>query len=152
MGIKLIILLALLVGVLYCIHLLVKDYQAVTAPRLLRLLFKRDLSSSQKHKPYVRWKKILHHDAIQCARFVYCSLGYEPLHSEVQGGFVYMLTLPPREEDKSSMEAFQGAYDIGEAGKRSQDDTACRRNYPRCPFTSTTLFDIIEYLLKHQIF
>lgn len=32
----------LLLGVLYSIHILVQDYQAVTAPKLLRLLFKRD--------------------------------------------------------------------------------------------------------------
>lgn len=36
----------LMLGVLYSLHLLVKDYQALTGPKLLRLLFKRDANAT----------------------------------------------------------------------------------------------------------
>lgn len=43
----------LMLGVLYSLHLLVKDYQALTGPKLLRLLFKRDANATN---PMVRTK------------------------------------------------------------------------------------------------
>lgn len=43
---RLIILMGLMLGVLYSLHLLVKDYQALTGPKLLRLLFKRDANAT----------------------------------------------------------------------------------------------------------
>ncbi|KAJ8730924.1 hypothetical protein PYW08_002337 [Mythimna loreyi] len=111
---RLIILLALLVGVLYSLHLLVKDYQALTtASKLLRALFKRDLSSQSYTKPAVRWKRILLYDPIQCARYFYCELGAQPNNDEVLRGFVYMLTLDPTEQDSAAHSVFKEAYDYG---------------------------------------
>ncbi|XP_028034263.1 uncharacterized protein LOC114246085 [Bombyx mandarina] len=114
---RLIILLVLLVGVLYSLHLLVQDYQALTAaPKLLRFLFKRDLRSSQHLRGSVRWRRILQHDPIQCARYLYCDLGARPPNNSVGRGFVYMLTLKPHDEDLQSLEYFQMAYHRGQLG------------------------------------
>ncbi|RVE52642.1 hypothetical protein evm_002761 [Chilo suppressalis] len=147
MGIRLIILLALLVGVLYCLHLLVKDYQALTAPRLLRFLFKRDVNSfNNTVRPGVRWKMILMHDPIQCARYLFCDLGSRSSHTDVQKGFIYMLTLEPRQQDILSHEVFLKAYNYGTTLK---EERYCKTEYPLCPFDSKLLFELIEYLLKH---
>ncbi|XP_013175176.1 PREDICTED: uncharacterized protein LOC106123413 [Papilio xuthus] len=115
MGYKLIILLGLLLGVLYCIHILVQDYQAVTASKLLRFLFKRDTSPNYT-KPSVRWRKILMYDKIQCTRFLYCALGAAAEagpDGELPTGLILMLSLEPRGEDKDSLEVFQNAYEFG---------------------------------------
>ncbi|XP_026315625.1 uncharacterized protein LOC113226988 isoform X2 [Hyposmocoma kahamanoa] len=145
MGIKLIILLALLIGVLYCIHLLVKDYQALQAPKLLRMLFKRDVNL-QKTRPNVRWRKILQHDTIQCTRLLFCDLGVRPPDTEVRRGFVFMLTLNPHEEDSSSQTEFQKAYRFGKLGEEN-----CRREYPMCPFKASLLFELVQYLLHTNV-
>ncbi|XP_035434245.2 uncharacterized protein LOC118265465 isoform X1 [Spodoptera frugiperda] len=145
MGIKLIILLALLVGVLYSLHLLVQDYQALTAAsKLLRFLFKRDLSSQMYTKPAVRWKRILLCDPIQCARYFYCELGAQPVNNEVLRGFVYMLTLEPTEQDSYAHSVFKEAYDHG-----MMYPDRCREKYPMCPFESSLLFQLIRYLVHH---
>ncbi|XP_063822994.1 uncharacterized protein LOC135072898 [Ostrinia nubilalis] len=151
MGVRLLILLALLVGVLYCLHLLVKDYQALTAPRLLRMLFKRDTNSMNESisdwSPHVRWRMILHHDPIQCARYLYCELGATSnKHTELQHGFVYMLTLNPKEVDRTSRDVFIQAYNYG---VKHQNPGHCRNEYPYCPFDYSLLFQLIDYLL-HQ--
>ncbi|XP_021201412.3 uncharacterized protein LOC110384450 [Helicoverpa armigera] len=144
MGIKLIILLALLVGVLYSLHLLVQDYQALTAAsKLLRFLFKRDLSSQNTVKPAVRWKRILLCDPIQCARYFYCELGAQR-NNEVLQGFVYMLTLEPTENDSSAHAVFKEAYEHG-----LMNPTKCKEKYSMCPFNASLLFELIRYLLRH---
>ncbi|XP_072939162.1 uncharacterized protein [Epargyreus clarus] len=147
MGIKLIILLALLIGVLYGIHILVQDYQAITAPKLLRLLFKRDVSSHHQYKPHVRWRKVLQYDPIQCARLLYCDLGVEAPDSEVGRGFIFMLTLEPREEDKSSLDVFKKAYQFGRLYRKEEH---CRNKYPMCVFKAKLLIDLIQYLLQNH--
>ncbi|CAG4972171.1 unnamed protein product [Parnassius apollo] len=148
MGFKLIILLGLLLGVLYCIHILVQDYQAVTAPKLLRILFKRDISSHQHNRSNVRWRKILMYDRIQCIRFLYCELGTRPLDEEIRRGFVLMLSLEPREEDSSSLVIFKQAYEYGQHSHSGIN--YCRKKYPMCPFQSSLLIDLIKYLLRHH--
>ncbi|XP_063384418.1 uncharacterized protein LOC134670535 [Cydia fagiglandana] len=146
MGIKLIVLLGLLLGVLYCIHLLVQDYQALSAPRMLfRFLFKRDVNAQNYTKPHVRWRRILLHDPIQCARYLYCDLGARPSDTEPRKGFVVMLTLDPHAEDKLSHEVFAKAY---ESGKLNSDAEYCKKKYYMCPFDAGFLFEIIQYLLK----
>ncbi|KAJ8721632.1 hypothetical protein PYW07_002407 [Mythimna separata] len=143
---RLIILLALLVGVLYSLHLLVQDYQALTAAsKLLRFLFKRDLTSSQINtKPAVRWKRILQCDPIQCARYLYCELGAQPASNEVLRGFVYMLTLDPSEQDSAAHTVFKEAYEHG-----LMYPAKCKEKYALCPFNSSLLFELIRYLLRH---
>ncbi|XP_049868143.1 uncharacterized protein LOC126368291 [Pectinophora gossypiella] len=145
MGIRLIILLALLVGVLYCLHLLVKDYQALTAGRILRFLFKRDVNSQNYSKPNVRWKKILQFDPIQCARLLYCDIGARPAENQVRRGFAFMLTLEPREEDKSAQEEFIRAYNFGHRLGIEQ----CKNHYYMCPFNPSLLFQLVQYLLRN---
>ncbi|CAB3223829.1 unnamed protein product [Arctia plantaginis] len=142
---RLIILLALLVGVLYSLHLLVKDYQALSAgSRLLRMLFKRDTSSQIYTKPAVRWKRILRYDPIQCGRYFYCELGAQPANNEVRQGFIYMLKLKPSEENKSAHSIFQEAYETGKIYPKD-----CRMKYPMCIFDESFLFDMVKYLLRH---
>ncbi|XP_059049614.1 uncharacterized protein LOC131844691 [Achroia grisella] len=145
MGYKLLILLGLLLGVLYSLHLLVKDYQALTAGKFLwKLLFKRDVSSQNSYQYHtVRWKKILGYDAIQCARYFYCDLGAKA-DNEIQKGFVQMLNLRPLEEDKSSLQVFQQAYELG----RTSGVESCHKEYPVCPFDGKALYYIIRYLLQ----
>ncbi|XP_037870452.1 uncharacterized protein LOC105841682 [Bombyx mori] len=144
---RLIILLVLLVGVLYSLHLLVQDYQALTAaPKLLRFLFKRDLRSSQHLRGSVRWRRILQHDPIQCARYLYCDLGARPPNNSVGRGFVYMLTLKPHDEDLQSLEYFQMAYHRGQLG----GIFGCKEYYPMCPFDAQLLFRLIQYLIDKQ--
>lgn len=41
--------------------------------------------------PTVRWRKILLHDHIQCARYLYCNLGAHSPDNEMQRSFIYML-------------------------------------------------------------
>ncbi|KAL0831122.1 hypothetical protein ABMA28_001992 [Loxostege sticticalis] len=152
MGVRLLILLALLVGVLYCLHLLVKDYQALTAPRLLRMLFKRDTNSMNESisawTPHVRWRMILHHDPIQCARYLYCELGATNIkHTDLQRGFVYMLSLEPKELDRTSRDVFLQAYNYGATYKNGG---YCRNEFPYCPFDYTLLFQLIEYLINQK--
>ncbi|XP_013142429.1 PREDICTED: uncharacterized protein LOC106106398 [Papilio polytes] len=148
MGYKLIILLGLSLGVLYCIHILVQDYQAVTASKLLRFLFKRDISSHNYTRPSVRWRKILMYDRIQCARFLYCTLGAATAAAgpdgEIRRGLILMLSLDPRDEDKDSLEVFETAYEFG---RKAHDEINCRKMFPMCPFKSSFLLDIIKYLL-----
>ncbi|XP_075974411.1 uncharacterized protein LOC142975453 isoform X2 [Anticarsia gemmatalis] len=142
---RLIILLALLVGVLYSLHLLVKDYQALTAAsKLIRMLFKRDVGSHNYTKPAVRWRRILLYDPIQCARYLYCELGAQPPNNEVRQGFIYMLTLEPDEENASAHGVFKEAYDHGRLYPKQ-----CRKKYPMCVFNEKLLFDLIYYLLRH---
>ncbi|XP_014359419.2 uncharacterized protein LOC106711576 [Papilio machaon] len=148
MGYKLIILLGLLLGVLYCIHILVQDYQAVTASKILRFLFKRDTSSHNYTRPSVRWRKILMYDGIQCTRFLYCALGTATearSDGEVRRGLILMLSLEPRGEDKDSLEVFESAYEFG---RNAHDERICRKMFPMCPFKSSLLLDLIKYLLS----
>ncbi|CAH0581166.1 unnamed protein product [Chrysodeixis includens] len=143
MGIKLIILLALLVGVLYSLHILVQDYQALSGSKFLRFLFKRDLSAQNVTKPAVRWKRILRCDPIQCARYFYCELGAAP-NNEERRGFVYMLTLEPTEEESTAHAVFKEAYNYG-----LKFPEKCKEKYHMCPFNASLLFDLIRYLLRH---
>ncbi|CAH2076137.1 unnamed protein product, partial [Iphiclides podalirius] len=163
MGYKLIILLGLLLGVLYCIHILVQDYQAVTAPRLLRLLFKRDINTHNYSRPSVRWRKILMYDRIQCTRFLYCTLGAQKPDEEIRRGLILMLRVPcpkglklivlklpimePNTEDRTSLKIFKEAYKLGQ---HFNEEATCRVEYPMCPFNSHLLIDLIRYLLRHQ--
>ncbi|XP_052754714.1 uncharacterized protein LOC128201524 isoform X2 [Galleria mellonella] len=142
---RLIILLGLLLGVLYSLHILVKDFQSITSGKLLmKFLFKRDVSSQSSNRYHtVRWKKILLHDTIQCARYLYCDLGANT-DNEIRRGFALMLTLEPLEEDKSSLQVFQQAYELG----RTSGVKSCRNEYPVCPFDGRFLFQVIAYLLK----
>ncbi|XP_053613029.1 uncharacterized protein LOC128676747 isoform X2 [Plodia interpunctella] len=144
---RLLILLGLLFGVLYSLHLLAKDYQALTAAsKILKFLFKRDVSSQNYTlKPNVRWRKILLYDATQCARFFYCSLGADTMDAELRG-FTFMLTLEPREEDKSALEIMKRAHEIGSAS----GEPACKYHYPICPVSKHMLFELVKYLVRHE--
>ncbi|XP_060803940.1 uncharacterized protein LOC106132284 [Amyelois transitella] len=144
---RLIILLGLLFGVLYSLHILVKDFQSLTSGgKFLKFLFKRDVSSqSHNLKYHVRWRKILLYDATQCARYFYCSLGSEPADNELRG-FTFMLTLEPREEDKTSLEIIKAAHEMGNISGQE----ACRHNYPYCPFKKHMLFELMKYLISHE--
>ncbi|XP_037298414.1 uncharacterized protein LOC115443061 [Manduca sexta] len=147
MGIKLIILLGLLLGVLYSIHLLVQDYQALTAAaKFLRFLYKRDVTSQTHVKPSVRWKRILFYDPIQCARYFYCELGARPPNNELVRGFIYMLTLEPKAEDESAHGVFKKAYNQG----RNAGSINCSKDYHLCPFSASLLLQLTEYLLKNS--
>ncbi|XP_073948875.1 uncharacterized protein [Choristoneura fumiferana] len=137
----------LMLGVLYSLHLLVKDYQALTAPRLLRLLFKRDANATSYTKPHVRWRRILHHDPIKCAQYLYCDLGARPAGDKLRDGFVFMLMLEPHDEDKSSHEVFLQAYKSG-TGTLDKDPEYCKKKYYMCPFDTAFLFQVIQYLVK----
>ncbi|KAI5643440.1 hypothetical protein NE865_04616 [Phthorimaea operculella] len=142
---RLIILLALLVGVLYCLHLLVRDYQSLSAGRLFSFLSKRDIHAQQRSKPTVRWKKILQYDPLHCARSLYCDIGARPVDSEIRRGFTIMLTLEPREEDMSAQEEFIRAYNYGHQYGTDQ----CRRQYLLCPFKPALLFEVVQFLLRN---
>lgn len=145
MGYKLIILLALLAGVLYGLHILAKDFQAITsASKFFRGLFKRDLNAQNNTIPRVRWKNILLHDPIQCARKFYCELANQPA-SAMHRGFAYMLKLEPFEEDMAAFQAFNEAYNYG---RLSPEETSCKKGYPLCPFNAPLLFQIMNYLLR----
>ncbi|CAH0714250.1 unnamed protein product, partial [Brenthis ino] len=143
MGIRLILLLGLLIGVLYCLHILAQDYQAISAPKLLRFLFKRDINSTGS-KPTVRWKKILKYDPIQCARYLYCDLGARLPDNELRRGFIYMLTLGVKEEDKIAQEVFKTAYYEGKLYRSEY----CAKTYWMCPFKASMLLDLVRYLLQ----
>ncbi|CAH2235740.1 uncharacterized protein LOC120627553 [Pararge aegeria] len=149
MGIKLLILLGLLIGVLYGLHILAQDYQAITAPKLLRLLFKRDLSTITNYKATVRWRKILQYDAIQCARLLYCDLGAHLPDNEFRRGFTYMLAVDTKKEDKAALEEFKTAYFHGRA--LHDNPELCSEEYPTCPFKAALLFDLLHYLLHRKL-
>ncbi|XP_045495159.1 uncharacterized protein LOC123693931 [Colias croceus] len=147
MGVKLIILLGLLIGVLYCIHILVKDYQAITAARVFRFLFKRDLNSV-KHKVNVRWGRILHYDTIQCTRYIFCDLGARPPNNQLREDFIQMLTLEPKEEDVAALDVFKNAYHYGKQAGGIKDSDQCRAKHPMCPFKIEFLYQVIQYLVQ----
>ncbi|XP_045768093.1 uncharacterized protein LOC123869290 isoform X1 [Maniola jurtina] len=147
--IRLLMVLGLLIGVLYGLHLLAQDYQSITAPKFLRMLFKRDLNSTTNYKATVRWGKILRYDPIQCARLFYCDLGAHLPDNELRRGFTYMLALDTKEEDKTAMEEFKTAYFHGRALRSNPE--LCREKYPTCPFKATLLFDLLHYLLHEKL-
>ncbi|CAF4848969.1 unnamed protein product [Pieris macdunnoughi] len=147
MGVKLIILLGLLIGVLYCIHILVKDYQAITAAKVFRLIFKRDLTSPSSYKAHVRWGKILQYDTIQCTRYLFCDLGASEIKTHLREDFIYMLALEAREEDVTALEVFKNAYNYGKSSRKEINDP-CRAKYSACPFKVNLLYEFIQYLLR----
>ncbi|XP_038215068.1 uncharacterized protein LOC119834691 isoform X2 [Zerene cesonia] len=144
---RLIILLGLLIGVLYCIHILVKDYQAISAARVFRLIFKRDLNSV-RHKINVRWGRILHYDTIQCTRYIFCDLGMRPPNSQLREDFIQMLTLEPKEEDVAALDIFKNAYHDGKLAGETKKADRCRTKYPMCPFKIEFLYEVIQYLVQ----
>ncbi|XP_047530464.1 uncharacterized protein LOC125066438 [Vanessa atalanta] len=146
MGIKLLVLLSLLVGVLYCLHILAQDYQAITAPKLLRLLFKRDINSTNNYTPTVRWKRILKYDPLQCARYLYCDLGARSPDSDLRRGLIYMLALEVKEEDKIALTEFESAYSKGRSIRDNPEH--CKKKYPICPFDAPLLLDLVNYIIK----
>ncbi|XP_050346897.1 uncharacterized protein LOC126771182 [Nymphalis io] len=146
MGIKLLTLLGLLVGVLYCLHILAQDYQAITAPKLLRLLFKRDINSKKIYTPTVRWSRILKYDPLQCARYLYCDLGARSPDSDLRRGLIYMLALEVKEEDKIALTEFESAYSRGKS--RRDYPEHCKKKYTMCPFKANLLLDLVNYILK----
>ncbi|CAK1549468.1 unnamed protein product [Leptosia nina] len=147
MGVKLIIVLGLLIGVLYCIHILVKDYQAISAAKVFRLLFKRDLSSPNPYKAHVRWGAILQYDRIQCTRYIFCDLGLRDIKTPLRAGFADMLTLQPRNEDVDALEVFKTAYNYGRSFGTTDEDP-CRTEYSMCPFRIAFLHEVIQYLMR----
>nr|XP_026500904.1 uncharacterized protein LOC113404257 [Vanessa tameamea] len=146
MGIKLLVLLSLLVGVLYGLHILAQDYQAITAPKLLRLLFKRDINSTNNYTPTVRWKRILKYDPLQCARYLYCDLGARSADSDLRRGLIYMLALEVKEEDKIAQKEFESAYSKGRSIRNNPEH--CKKKYSICPFDAPLLLDLVNYILK----
>ncbi|GBP87956.1 hypothetical protein EVAR_62771_1 [Eumeta japonica] len=94
-------------------------------------------------KPHVRWKKILYHDPLSCARLLYCGLGGAGAAGDLQQGLAYMLTLDPKEEDTTSLEAYREAYDYGRLGSNS-----CRLRYPTCPFPYSTMLTLLEHMIS----
>ncbi|XP_050674369.1 uncharacterized protein LOC126971898 [Leptidea sinapis] len=146
MGVKLIILLGLLIGLLYCVHILVKDYQAITAAKVFRLLFKRDLNSQKNNRANVRWRKILQYDKIQCIQMLFCDLGQSLPDTQLKREFIEMLRLEPRAEDLPALTIFQLAYNEGMASVLKEQ--GCRQKYTLCPFEISFLYNVINYLLK----
>ncbi|XP_061382077.1 uncharacterized protein LOC116768731 [Danaus plexippus] len=144
MGIKLLLLLGLLIGVLYCLHILAKDYQAIFKPKFFRLT-KRNVNTFGENGPTVRWRKILLHDHIQCARYLYCNLGAHSPDNEMQRSFIYMLNLQTKEEDRSAAEEFKAAY---LHGKLHVNPKSCNEKYPMCPFQTNLLFELIRYVIN----
>ncbi|XP_023947520.2 uncharacterized protein LOC112052606 isoform X2 [Bicyclus anynana] len=142
---RLLVLLGLFIGVLYGLHILAQDYQAITKPKVLRFLFKRDLKYATNYNATVRWRKILQYDTMQCARLLYCDLGAHLPDNELRRGFTYMLALATKEEDNAALEEFKSAYFHG---RMLRDNPAlCREKYPSCPFKAVLLFDLLHYLL-----
>ncbi|XP_041988174.1 uncharacterized protein LOC121739705 [Aricia agestis] len=147
MGVKLILLLGALAAVLYSVHILVKDYQALTASKVLKLLFKRETDGRDKPMPRVRWGQMLRYDPVQCARYLYCALGSQPGDNGLRRGLISMLDLAPAEADREAYETFKSAFILGRA-KQALD--VCTKEYHLCPFNFNVLLHIVQYLLKNN--
>ncbi|XP_055684773.1 uncharacterized protein LOC129790944 [Lutzomyia longipalpis] len=155
---KLILLGILLLGSLYCLHLLAQDYQKIRRPaqmatkavaKALGLDFltgRRRRSTDEQHEQpeaSIQWDTLLRHDPLLCAPSLVCQLAAGATVDFHEGVSIKNFILTNANE--SAPEKVKKARELGH---RADSVKECFKKFNFCPYSAKTMLRIIHLQTK----
>ncbi|XP_059617654.1 uncharacterized protein LOC132262399 [Phlebotomus argentipes] len=146
---RLILLGILLLGSLYCLHLLAQDYQKIrrpvqTAAKVAAKALGLDFLAGRRRRavdepPAIDWETLLRHDPLLCASSLVCQLAAGAAVDFDEGVAIKNFILANAND--SAPEKVKKARDLG---RRASGAKECFQKFNFCPYSAKTMLRIVH--------